>query len=473
MARKTNEKKQDDLGDQAKSMGHVPGAAVQSGEDDITQTLIPFMPPRRIEQRVGITQGPYDPGLQPVMNSDNRLMLGLYGWNVSCGVTISKAVLDNPPKLRDFHEWETAQYLIKESERIGFEFELPIARMRGSGGKIGFHEDSIDSLCQAPALAQVTSKIGLFSTVMMGSHFHPLHIAKMGANFDHISDGRWGINIVAGWNRTENELFGLGEAEEVGLFNLTSIDHNMRYEMTDEFITLIKQTWALQSNFEFNGRFYRGGHIYIYPKPARQPRPFILHSGSSPESIEFAARNCDWLLCRTTNGSWNEVRAVADRAKKLAAIKFGRHLQTFTYVYVIAGQTDGVAESEYENVRSQIDTKATDTFVREVLDRPGEFDGILDPTKVKAGARSVKEMVGEDNYTRCALGLGAMPLVGSHETVAEKMRVLADDYGMDGLALSFFDPIRGLQETDDYIIPRLKKMALRKWDRAAAPAYSR
>ena len=472
MAEKANGNK-DDLGDQAKHMGHVPGAAVQAGEEDITQTLIPFMPPRRIEQRVGITQGPYDPGLQPVMNSENRLMLGLYGWNVSCGVTMSKAVLDNPPKLRNFHEWETARYLVQEAERVGFEFELPVARLRGSGGKIGFQEDSVDALCQVPALAQVTKDIGLFSTVMMASHFHPLHIAKMGANWDHISNGRWGVNLVAGWNRSENELFGLGEAEEVGLFNLTSIDYAMRYEQADEFLTLMKQTWAMQSNFEFNGRFYRGGHIYIYPKPARQPRPFVLHSGSSPEAIEFAARNCDWMLCRTTSGSWDEIGAVADRAKKLAAIKFGRHLQTMTYVYVVAAQTDEVAEADYEWLKSEIDRQATDNFIREYLDRPGEFEGILDPAKIKKGVRSVKEMVGEDNYTRIALGLGALPLVGSHETVAEQMRVLADDYGMDGLVLSFFDPIKGIQEIDDYVIPKLKKMALRKWQRVAAPAYAR
>jgi len=98
---------------------------------------------------------------------------------------------------------------------------------------------------------------------------------------------------------------------------------------------------------------------------------------------------------------------------------------------------------------------------------------MIDPKKVKKNAKSVKEMVGEDNYNRIALGLGAIPIVGSHETVAEKMRVLADECGMDGLAMSFFDPIRGLQETDDYVIPKLKKMALRKWERVAAPAYSR
>ena len=475
MARKSNrdKSKTKELGDQARQRGHVPGAAVEAGEQDITQTLIPFMPPRRIEQRVAITGGPYDPGLQPILETENRLMLGIYGWNISCGVTISKAVLDNRNKLRDYWKWPTASYLIQEADRIGLEFQLPIARLRGSGGKIGFHEDSIDALSQVPAHAQTTSDIGLFSTVMMASHLHPLHVAKMGANWDHVSDGRWGINIVAGWNRTENEVFGLGEAEEVGLFSLTAIDYSMRYEMCDEFLTLMKHTWSLQSNFEFNGRFYRGGHIYIYPKPTRQPRPFILHSGSSPEAIEFAARNCDWLLCRTPTGSWEDVRAVADRAKKLAAIKFGRHLQTQAYVYVIAAETDASAEAEYQWLKSQIDTEATDNFIHELLDRPGEFEGIIDPDRVNKQARTVREMVGEDNYVRIALGLGALPLVGSYQTVAEQMRSLSDGYGQEGLVLSFFDPIRGLQELDDYIIPKLKKMGLRKWQRVAAPAYPR
>ena len=46
----------------------------RAAEPDITSTgmLERLMPIRRAEQRVGILEGPFDPGGQPVLESDNR-----------------------------------------------------------------------------------------------------------------------------------------------------------------------------------------------------------------------------------------------------------------------------------------------------------------------------------------------------------------------------------------------------------------
>ena len=78
-----------------------------------------------------------------------------------------------------------------------------------------------------------------------------------------------------------------------------------------------------------------------------------------------------------------------------------------------------------------------------------------------AKAATVREQVGESTYVRLALGLGSMHLVGSYDTVAERMRSLAEAE-QQGVVLSFFDPLRGLHDLEDEIIPRLRKMGLRR-----------
>ena len=53
-------------------------------------------------KRVDITRGPFEPGGQPVLVSDNKIYLGLFAWNISCGIAISKAVLLDPERRRDY-----------------------------------------------------------------------------------------------------------------------------------------------------------------------------------------------------------------------------------------------------------------------------------------------------------------------------------------------------------------------------------
>ena len=43
--------------------------------------------------------------------------------------------------------------------------------------------------------------------------FHPIIAAKQMVTADHIGDGRFGLNIVGGWNEGEFEMFGVEQRE--------------------------------------------------------------------------------------------------------------------------------------------------------------------------------------------------------------------------------------------------------------------
>ena len=57
--------------------------------------------------------------------------------------------------------------------------------------------------------------------------YHPVMAAKLGATLDHISGGRWGLNIVPGWLGAEFKMFGM----ELGA-------RGSRYKLAQEWITL-------------------------------------------------------------------------------------------------------------------------------------------------------------------------------------------------------------------------------------------
>jgi dimethylsulfone monooxygenase len=69
--------------------------------------------------------------------------------------------------------------------------------------------------------------------------------------------------------------------------------------------------------------------------------------------------------------------------------------------------------------------------------------------------------LGKDVLESFSIGFASPQLVGSPQTVTEKMLELKE-LGLESLLICFFDPQRGLHQMQDKVIPLLKKMGLRK-----------
>ena len=111
---------------------------------------------------------------------------------------------------------------------------------------------------------------------------HPVVAAKQGATIDHISGGRWGLNIVCGWYTPEMEMFGAKQ-----------MAHDDRYRYASEWIQVIKQLWTEQ-HFDYEGTFFRVKDGYLLPKPVQEPYPVLINAGSSPAGRDFSAREVDF-----------------------------------------------------------------------------------------------------------------------------------------------------------------------------------
>ncbi len=142
-----------------------------------------------------------DGAQSPHLSSKNTLKLAVFGINVSSSYTKSSA--EGTIQVT----WAESKHIAQAAARIGVDGMVPVARWRGFGEDVDFNHRSFETYTWAAGLAAATEKIWIFFTWHVPT-IHPILATKQGATIDHISGGRFALNIVAGWNETEIAMFG-------------------------------------------------------------------------------------------------------------------------------------------------------------------------------------------------------------------------------------------------------------------------
>ena len=83
-------------------------------------------------------------------------------------------------------------------------------------------------------LASITSRIELYATVAVLTMPPPL-TARMAMTIDSISHGRFGVNLVTGWQKAEYDQMGMWPGDE---------HFKHRYELLDEYATVMQELWT-------------------------------------------------------------------------------------------------------------------------------------------------------------------------------------------------------------------------------------
>ena len=169
----------------------------------------------------------------------------------------------------------------------------------------------------ACGLLAATKRITVFATVH-APLFHPLIAAKEFVTADHIGEGRFGLNIVAGWNEDEFEMFGVEQRA-----------HDERYDFAQEWMTWSPRL-VDEDEFDFDGHYFKLKAVRAKPKPFGGTRPLIMNAGHSgagkPSRCATAMRSSPRPATRGSPppGPRSRIyREEADRmtAQKVAAIK--------------------------------------------------------------------------------------------------------------------------------------------------------
>ncbi|MBS0624417.1 MAG: LLM class flavin-dependent oxidoreductase, partial [Verrucomicrobia bacterium] len=302
--------------------------------------------------KADVLRGPFDPGGQPALKRKDHIHLSLFAWNVRSGLSASKAVLADPDRYRDFWRWPSAAKLLKETEAAGFDSEIQYGMWSGYGGATGWNDASLDFATGAAAAAATTEKLGLFTTIHVGYEFHPLLIAKITGATDYISGGRLAVNLVAAQNIGDFHQFGFDEVPS----------SEVRYDIADEFTTLLKYLWSSDEPIDFDGQYFQAHGAQINPRPAADPRPLLMNAAGSDRGLEYACKQCDCLFVTANDSS---IDAYAGRAKKLhdMAAGFDRQVRVCAMVYVVMDETDAKAAATVDWIREEIDRDAIENWL--------------------------------------------------------------------------------------------------------------
>lgn len=359
---------------------------------------------------------------QHPMRGPDRFKIGVFSMNADGGLSLT-TVPERWPAL-----WSEIVEVARMADEGGFDFLLPIARWKGFGGEMNSREWSYETLTFAAALAGVTKRIALFSTVHVPM-VHPVFVAKALTTIDHASNGRAGINVVCGWNPEEFAMFGLELIEE-------------RYEQGLEWFEIIERIYTSREPFDFDGKYYRLKGVSGLPRPVQPGRPVTLNAAFSPPGRDFAARAADFLF--TTFTEIEKGREPIEDMKRRAAVT-GREVGIFSTCHVVCRPTQAEAEAYYEHYAS---TMADQASVDKYMGAKEKFSNSHEAEAYRLHRK------------RFAGGAGTYPLVGTPQHIAEEM-VKMSEVGFAGITVSFVNFKNELPYFIETVMPLLEEGGLR------------
>lgn len=363
----------------------------------------------------------------------NALKLGLFGSNCSGGLAFTTLTE------RWEASWDNNLRLALLAEAGGLECMVPVARWKGFGGAANINAISLETITWACGLLAHTQRMTVFGTIHVPM-IHPIVAAKQIATVDHVGHGRFGVNIVCGWNQDEFEMFGM-----------TPDEHDDRYARGEEWWSIVKTIWSGGAADDFDGRFYQLRALEGSPSPFGGRRPLMMNAGASPAGRMFAVRNSDlhFDYCRTPQDSASRVRETKQLAKTL-----GRKIEVWIPASIVCRRTQAEA----------------DDYARHCVEH-ADWDALDHQYALYAGNFGSRGRSAEENRqnrdrdpARTVLGYGgSYSIRGDADHVAHALKAL-HDAGFDGVAMGFVNYLEELPYFVEEVIPRLGRMRLRAED---------
>jgi len=308
----------------------------------------------------------------------------------------------------------------------------------------------LDPAVVAAALIPSTQRLGLVITASTLLE-QPYALARRLASLDHLSGGRLGWNIVT-----------TGTADTaVQAFGVPMVAHDERYEMAEDFMELVYKLWegawepdALEKDkafrfadpakvhrIEHDGPYFRS-HGYGNTSYSPQGTPVLFQAGTSPAGRAFAGRHAEAAFL---GGGSAAVQAEQTKAIRAEAVRAGRRpdaVKVMTSFDCVVAPTREAAIAKHDAIlASQNPDVAVASYAMFTgLDLSSYDPGTpmtdlrteLSQTQV---TRFAGMTVGQVLEEWAAHGVGAAPLVGSAQDVADHLCSLADEADLDGILL--------------------------------------
>jgi probable F420-dependent oxidoreductase len=163
------------------------------------------------------------------------------------------------------------------AERLGYDavhtLDHPVPHPQYDLPEIGHYYHNLDPFVELAVAAAATSRIRLWTNLVVLALRNPFLTAKLVASLDVVSSGR--------------VIFGIGAGYQVQEFDALGVPFAERNEIMDEAIAAMKVAWTGEP-FDFTGKGFSAKGNQALPRPVQLPYPPIWVGGNSPRAVRRA-----------------------------------------------------------------------------------------------------------------------------------------------------------------------------------------
>ena len=317
-----------------------------------------------------------------------------------------------------------ARDVAQAADRAGFATAL-VAELNLNDIK-GPRAPVLECWSTAAALAPVTERIRLMAAVRPGFR-EPAVVAKMAANIDRVSGGRFEINLVSAWWEEEMKQY-------VGGW----LDHDSRYRRSAEFAQICKGLWT-EETFSLDGDFYTIEDAILEPKPVQPGGVPIYAGGGSDEGRTMIARHGDHYLMH--GGAVGKIAADIDDLRRRRA-EAGHDPDAMHFgmaAYVICRDTEAEAQAELERITTvDYEAEGYDSYADFVAH--SKLDSAVDLKDYSVSNRGLRPN-----------------LVGTPAQIADRLAAYAD-VGLDLVLVQCSPMLEEVERLGRDLLPKLRAM---------------
>ncbi|KAH7156026.1 putative dibenzothiophene desulfurization enzyme A [Dactylonectria macrodidyma] len=344
-----------------------------------------------------------------------------------------------------------------------------------------------DPVIPVTAMASVTKNLG-FAITSSTSFDSPYVLAKRFSTLDHLTQGRFGWNVVTSWKASGFKAVGAQKF---------LARHDKRYEIADEFLTVLYKLWEgswaddalvedkekeIYADFDkiravhHQGKYFTVDAPHILD-PSPQRTPFLFQAGTSPAGIDFGARHAEgiFVVGFTPELIAPRVKAIRDRAAA-----FGRDpnsLKVFASMTPIIGRTTKEAETKYHEAQqfaseegglvywcgtTHVDLSKFDLDTEITQEHVGASNSRIDSHLAILSHKGddVPKWTPRNIGKAVALGASGPVPVGTAEEVADEMERWIQVSDIDGFNIGHITTPGTWEDVVELLVPELRKRGI-------------
>ncbi|MGD9604361.1 MAG: NtaA/DmoA family FMN-dependent monooxygenase [Gammaproteobacteria bacterium] len=330
--------------------------------------------------------------------------------------------------------------------------------------------------------AAVTTRLGFVFTASVAG-MPPYLLARKLATWDHMSNGRAGVNIVT--------AFHLNAARNLGIADTDYFAHDQRYDRADEYMEVLYRLWdswepdAIVMDrardmfadpdkvhaIDFHGRWFDvAGPLNIDRSP--QGKPLIVQAGQSSRGRKFAARHAEAVF--SVQYEIDGMKRYHD-ALKTEMLQLGRDpdtLKVFFGFQPFVGETEEIAQAKLTLHNSLLNPEAGLAMLSGALgydlsslDLDAPVDGLEVPgiqglVDMYRRSSAQTRMTLADIATAHGRSVHVPQVVGTPARIADWMATTMETVGGDGFLLSPAYVPGSIEEFVELVVPELQRRQL-------------